>query len=202
MSVDGKLALPERKQTKISSEEDMKRVYELRGKCDAVMVGVGTVLTDNPGLVVKLDGKLAAKQPLRVVLDSQGRTPADAEVLDGRAPSLIAVSEQNTSTWEGTEVAVCGTEKVDLKQILKELSSRGVEKVLVEGGGTVIWSFLSEKLVDDMYVYIGSMVIGGSSSPTLADGEGAPAPEAIIPLALEDIKKMEGGVLMHYKPIR
>ncbi|UCH87982.1 MAG: 2,5-diamino-6-(ribosylamino)-4(3H)-pyrimidinone 5'-phosphate reductase [Thermoplasmata archaeon] len=199
MSVDGKLALPMRKQTRISSQDDMDRVYKLRSMCDAIIVGVGTILADDPGLVVKLDGKLSEHQPLRVVLDTNGRTPEGAEVLDDRATTLIAVGEDCTTKWAGAETIVCGKEKIDIKQLLEELKKRDIQKVLVEGGGETIWSFLHTKLVDDMYVFIGSMVIGGKDSPTLADGEGSPTSNEIIPLDLEEMRQMEGGILLHYR---
>jgi 2,5-diamino-6-(ribosylamino)-4(3H)-pyrimidinone 5'-phosphate reductase len=201
ISVDGKLALPIRKQTKISSREDMDRVYELRSQCDAVIVGVNTILADDPGLVVKKDGKLAERQPLRVVLDTKGRTPENAEVLDERAKTIIAVGEESTRNWQEVESIVCGKDKIDLKLLLEELSKRGIKKVLVEGGGEVIWSFLSEKIVDELFVFMGSMVIGGRGSPTLADGKGAQTVEDIIKLDLIESTKMDGGVLFHYKPV-
>lgn len=200
MSVDGKLALPIRKQTKISSKEDMDRVYRLRHDCDAIIVGIGTILADDPGLVVKFDGKLADKQPLRVVLDTLGRTPDDAEVLDDRAPTLIAIGDGCSKELDGVETIVCGRHRIELKKLLEILADRGVKKVLVEGGGETLWSFISQKLVDEIYIFIGNMVIGGSNSPTLADGEGAKTANDIIGLELIESKEMDGGLLLHYKP--
>ena len=191
---------PSKYSLEISSEDDMKRVYELRSHCDAVIVGVNTILADDPGLVVKFDGKLADRQPLRVVLDTHGRTPEGAEVLDDRAPTLIAVGENCKREWAGIETVVCGKNRIDLKLLLKKLTERGVKKVLVEGGGETLWSFLSEKMVDDMFVFVGNMVIGGRESPTLADGEGAQSADKIIRLELVEIKKMDGGILAHYRP--
>ena len=144
ISADGKLALPIRKQTKISSKEDMKRVYELRSQCDAIIVGVSTIIADDPGLVVKFDGKLAEKQPLRIVLDTQGRIPDGAEVLDERAPTLIAIGKDCSREFTGVDTFICGEAKIDLEALLEELHSRGIKKLLVEGGGETLWSFISE----------------------------------------------------------
>ncbi|HDH81938.1 MAG TPA: 5-amino-6-(5-phosphoribosylamino)uracil reductase, partial [Thermoplasmatales archaeon] len=80
MSIDGKIAFPDRKQAKISNDEDMARVHKLRDECDAVLVGIGTVLSDNPKLTVKEKYVQNPSNPLRVVLDSNFRTPRDAEV--------------------------------------------------------------------------------------------------------------------------
>ncbi|HYS72013.1 MAG TPA: dihydrofolate reductase family protein [Thermoplasmata archaeon] len=91
MSVDGKIALPTRKQTRISDEEDLRRVHQLRATCDAVLVGVGTILADDPKLTVKPE-YATGRNPLRVVLDSEGRTPEDAHVLNRDAPTLVVTT--------------------------------------------------------------------------------------------------------------
>ena len=93
MSVDGKLALPSKKPVKLSSLEDFKRVHELRNFCDGVLVGINTILIDDPKLTVKTDFVPEPKNPVRIVLDSNGRTPSDAAVLDGIAPTYIAVGK-------------------------------------------------------------------------------------------------------------
>ncbi|MGB9884681.1 MAG: RibD family protein, partial [Methanomassiliicoccales archaeon] len=92
MTPDGKIAGKERRQVRISSQEDLERVKKLRASCDAILVGIGTVLADDPHLTVK-DPQLE-KKPLRVVLDSHGRTPDNAKVLDRNAPTLIATAEE------------------------------------------------------------------------------------------------------------
>src|SRR5512136_1773557 len=89
MSADGKIASPMRKQMQISCDEDIKRMYRLRNECDTVLVGVGTILTDNPKLTVKEKYVKHPRQPLRVVLDSKGRTPPHALVLNNVSKTLI-----------------------------------------------------------------------------------------------------------------
>src|SRR5881628_2031966 len=103
MSVDGKIALPSRKQTRISDEEDLRRVHRLRAACDAVLVGVGTILADDPKLTVKPE-YASGRNPLRIVLDSEGRTPSDAHVLSREAPTLIVTSEACEKTFADAEV--------------------------------------------------------------------------------------------------
>ena len=95
MSADGKIALPTKKQMRLSSEEDIERMYKLRNECDAVLVGIDTVLLDNPKLTVKEKYIINPKQPLRVVLDSKCRTPKDALVLNDSANTLIITSKGN-----------------------------------------------------------------------------------------------------------
>ncbi|TET90964.1 MAG: 2,5-diamino-6-(ribosylamino)-4(3H)-pyrimidinone 5'-phosphate reductase [Methanomassiliicoccales archaeon] len=199
VSIDGKIALPSRRQTRISNEEDIARVHRLRNECDAILVGVGTILSDDPNLTVKEKYVQDARKPLRIVLDSNGRTPLEAEVLKGDAPTLIVTSEGCESTFGQAEVARFGEDEVDISSLLSHLYEKGVRKVLVEGGETVIWTFLKEGLVNELKVFVGSMVIGGVRSPTLAGGEGAAAFEDIIPLVLTKSRQLGDGILLEYE---
>lgn len=198
MSVDGKIALPSRKQTHISNEEDMKRVHELRNKCDAILVGIGTILSDDPKLTVKKSYVPNPKQPVRIVLDSKGRIPRNAEVLSPDSPTIVVVSEECKREIEGAETIVCGKERIDLRSLLGILEKKGIRTLLVEGGETVIWSFLRERLAHEFYVFVGSMIIGGKNSPTPAGGEGVKNEEEMIPLTLKSMKNLGNGVLLHY----
>ncbi len=198
MSADGKIALPSRKQTRISNEEDMKRVHELRNKCDAILVGIGTILSDNPKLTVKKSYVPDPKQPVRIVLDSKGRIPKDAEVLSPDSHTIVVVSEECEHEIEGAETIVCGKERIDLRMLLDILEKKGIRTLLVEGGETVIWSFLRERLAHEFYVFVGSMVIGGKNSPTPAGGEGVKNEEDILPLKLKSVTNLGNGVLLHY----
>jgi len=202
-SADGKISLPSRKQLRISSNEDIKRVQMLREQCDAILVGIETVLADDPKLTVK---KPDARQPLRVVLDSKGKTPPDAKVLDGNAETLIFVGEGikkkiNKSNVYIVECRVDERGFIDLNQVMEELVRREVKKLLVEGGGTVIWEFLKQGLFDELNVYISPIVIGGKDTPTIADGEGAENEEEIIRLEIESVKPIGEGLLIKYVPI-
>ena len=199
MSLDGKIALPSRKQTRISSEEDMERVYRLRNECDAILVGVETILSDDPKLTVKEKYVEDVKNPLRVVLDSRGRTPPEAQVLNEDAPTLIVTTTGCTATFDRADSTRCGEDKVDLHTLMDFLDERGVRKLLVEGGETTIWSFLKEGLVDEVKVFVGSMVIGGESSPTMAGGEGAASLEETIQLTLKSSTPMDRGILLEYE---
>jgi len=181
-SLDGKISDEKRRQLRISCDEDLRIVDKLRAESDAIMVGIGTVLSDNPKLTVKNSelreervkaGKPA--NPLRVVVDSKCRTPLDSKVLSGDAQTLIAVAkvapeERVRKLKNFAEIAVFGEEKVDLKQLLEFLYSKGIRRVMVEGGGTLISSLISSNLVDEMRIYYAPMFIGGDSSPTICDG--------------------------------
>ena len=206
MSADGKIALPNRKQLRISCDEDIKRMYNLRNESDAVLVGIGTILSDDPKLTVKEKYLKNSKQPLRVVLDSKCRTPKDALVLNDIAKTLIITKKGNEKQFDykHVEVVGCKTDNegyLDLECVLDLLYQKGVKKLLVEGGSTVIWSFLRSKLVDDLFIYIGPYVIGGKDTPTVADGSGIKNEGELISLKIVDVNRSYPGILIHYKPI-
>lgn len=197
MSADGKIALPNRRGVRISNEEDLRRVHALRAACDAVLVGVGTVLMDNPKLTVKRE-YANEKNPVRIVLDSDGSTPEHSAVLDGSAATIIATDVNCAKTFPNAEVVRMGHDEVDLKALMEMLSERGVKTLLIEGGGTVVWSFLRHKFVDEIKIFVASFIIGGHSTPTPAAGEGVRSIEAAIPLKLENAARLGDGVLLEY----
>lgn len=201
MSVDGKIALEDGKAVRLSNEEDLRRVHRLRAEVDAILVGVGTVLMDDPKLTVKSE-YAKGRNPLRVVLDSDGKIPEQAHVLDGTAPTLIVTSDESTREFPHAEVLRCGKDEVDLALLLDRLASRGIKTVLVEGGSTVIWSFLRHRLADELKVYISSRVLGGHSAPTLAGGLGATSLEDSIRLRLDRTERLGDGVLLEYSVVR
>lgn len=181
---------------RISSEEDMRRVKQLRLDCDAILVGVGTIVADDPHLTVKNESK--DSQPLRIVLDPKGRTPAEAKVLNDQANTLFVTLDNCAKEYNGHEVLRAGKRSIDLDRLMDELERRGIRSVLVEGGGTTIWSFFSAGLVDEYRVYVGTMIIGGGASPTPVDGDGF-LQDGFVRLALLSVERMGEGVLLTYE---
>lgn len=199
MSADGKLAGTERKQIRISSDEDITRVKNLRRKYDAILVGVGTVIADDPHLTVK--NASYEENPVRIVLDTNGRIPENARVLDGRAPTVVVTCEECDKNW-GKDVIVirCGKGHIDLTDTLHILAhDLGIENVIVEGGGEVIASFFREKLVDRYSVFVGGLIIGGRNAPTPADGDGWTVPDG-VKLTLDSAETMGNGALLTFTP--
>jgi 2,5-diamino-6-(ribosylamino)-4(3H)-pyrimidinone 5'-phosphate reductase len=199
-SVDGKLSTRERTQVAISGPEDFARVDSLRAEHDAVMVGVGTVLADDPSLTV--DDAPRSAQPARVVADSTLRTPLDACVLDDAADTYVLASDAadpddvRAVEAAGARVIVAGADRVDLRRAFEALEDQGIDRLMVEGGGELVFSLFDAGLVDELSVYIGSRIIGGRSAPTLADGEGffGDFPS----LSLSTVDRIDDGVLLEY----
>jgi len=209
MSTDGKLSTRERTQVPISGPTDFERVDELRAESDAVMVGIGTVLADDPSLTVDDPVRTAIReadgepiQPARVVADSECRTPLDADVLDDEARTYLLASEAAPEaritelTESGANVIVTGEDRTDLREALGELEAEGIDQLMVEGGGEVIYSLFDAGLVDELSVYVGSTVIGGRDAPTLLDGEGFT--EDLPRLSLLGVERIDDGVLMEW----
>ncbi|MEF8832359.1 MAG: dihydrofolate reductase family protein [Candidatus Thermoplasmatota archaeon] len=195
MSADGKIALSDRTEVKISGEEDFERVHELRNRVDAILVGIGAVLADDPKLTVKDKYVDEPSHPLKVVLDSKGRTPEDAQLFDEGEWLIATTKDVEKDGW-----VRCGEGGlVDLEILMEELSERGVEDLLVEGGGKVISSFFKKGLVDDFTVFVGSVIIGGRDAPTPVDGEGAEDLDGTVELKFRDHEEMDDGILLRYE---
>lgn len=152
-TLDGRSAAADGTSMWITSEAARMDVHALRGTVDAVMVGVGTVLADDPQLTVRdlRDGTLAIHQPLRVVVDSAGRTPIQARVRDGAARTWIATAEEVGAGPDG---------RVDLTALLATLYERGVRSVLLEGGPTLAGAFLAAGLIDKIVGYVAPKLLG------------------------------------------
>ncbi|WP_232685830.1 2,5-diamino-6-(ribosylamino)-4(3H)-pyrimidinone 5'-phosphate reductase [Halobacterium zhouii] len=209
MSADGKLSTYRREQVAISGDDDFDRVDALRADVDAVMVGVGTVLADDPSLTLDDPERVAAREecgeaphPARVVADSHARTPPNASILDDTAETFVFVAAEEpqshveTLADAGATVLVAGENRVALDDALSQLESRGVDRLMVEGGGELIFSLFADGLVDELSVYVGPTVIGGRDAPTLADGDGFV--EEFPDLDLRDVERIDDGVLLRY----
>lgn len=204
MSADGKIASPSGKQMRISCDKDIRRMYELRNENDAVLVGINTVLNDNPKLTVKDEYIKNPTQPIRVVLDTHCKTPTDALVVNDSAKTVIVSGKQCDKKFgDNVEIILVDTDKdgfIDLKKFLEMLYNKGVKKLMVEGGGTVIWNFLKSGFVDDFFVYVGPMIIGGINTPTFSGN--VKVGEENIKLKLVETKKIGPGIILHYRLIK
>jgi diaminohydroxyphosphoribosylaminopyrimidine deaminase / 5-amino-6-(5-phosphoribosylamino)uracil reductase len=196
VSFDGKVATRTRDSRWVTSEEARRDVHELRAACDAVMVGIGTVMADDPRLTARDVGE--CQQPLRVVIDTLGRTPAGSKVADiADAPTLIAVSGlaagRDTLALEekGVRILRSGAgDKVDLAGVLDVLGREDVTSVLCEGGPTLAAGLWQEGLADKLIMYVAPKVVGGSLAPGPIGGEGIELMADAAALELDSVSEI------------
>jgi 2,5-diamino-6-(ribosylamino)-4(3H)-pyrimidinone 5'-phosphate reductase len=223
-SIDGKIATVSG-DTKISSILDLKRVHRLRCKSDVVLVGISTVINDDPLLTIRYGmNKKGTKNPIRIIIDSKARIPLQSKivktanqietrlVVTSKAPSTnlkkleerglkIIMLEQRREDKE--KVVEDSTEKVDLKKLFNQLEEEGVSHVLVEGGGEINWSIIKNNLFNEIIVTISPMIIGGKKAISLVGGEGYKTIDESLKVKLSRIqKKSNGEIILHYKNIK
>lgn len=201
-SIDGKIAAPDGGPMPLSDEQDWRRVHRLRTEADAIMVGIGTILNDNPRLKVKPEYAPVppGRKLLRVVMDAEGRTPKDANVVDGTAPTLIFVGVGVKQRWAHADVVEVPVdpngETLDLPEVLTNLHERGVKTLMVEGGARVLRSFLNSPYVDQWTLYQAPVLVGGTG-PSIFEGR----PSMIgRRLHVENVEPQGKGVLWTLRP--
>lgn len=209
-TADGKIATDKGLSRWITSVESRRYVHELRRRSDAVLVGVGTVLTDNPHLTVRDVRLKGARQPLRVILDSHLRIPLGAAVLKSGPPTLIFTTrehDQKKAGWlreMGVDVIPVGLKEgwVDLGDVLRELGAREVVDLLVEGGASVFSSFLRGGMVDRIYLFVAPKVFGGIGAPGWAGTLGIEHPDQCTLLRWEETRRVGDDLLLVAAPER
>ena len=181
LSLDGKLATRTGDSQWITGERARHRVHEIRDTVDAVVVGIGTVLKDDPFLTTRLEG-WDGRDPLRVVVDSRGRLPLTSRLLrSGARPPLVAVGRRISPARlrrlkkAGADVMVLPEKdgRLSLPDLIRELGDREISSVMIEGGGRLATSALQAGIVDKVVLMLAPILIGGEKAPTLLQGEGA-----------------------------
>lgn len=181
-TLDGRVAAADGTSRWITGEPARAAVHRLRATCDAVVVGSGTALADDPQLTVRdADGGTAPRQPLRVVVDRRGRLPHTARVLDAAAPTLVSRAESPAA-------------------LLGELFDRDVRRVLLEGGPTLAAAFLRERLVDEIVMHLAPKLLG--AGPSLVSDLGIRGIGDALSLSIADVTLLGGDVQVRLHPTR
>ena len=203
MTLDGKIAKC-RTKIKLSSKNDKIRVHKLRAKVDGILIGKNTLDTDNPMLNVRY---VTGKNPVRILLDSRGTIKSSSKIIQtcSKISTIIAtthlISKKNLSRLEKfpLEIIKCGNSSVDVVKLLKILQKKGMKKILLEGGGTLNWSFLKRGLVDELIITITPYILGGSDSVTLVEGSGFKNLFSMNKLKLGKIQKIGNELVVYYR---
>jgi len=180
-SMDGKIATRSGDARWITGERARRFVHRLRNEVDAILVGAGTVIKDDPMLTTRL-GQKRGRDPLRVILDSGLKIPLTARIfnLDSSAQTLVATldnasdSKKRLLIEKGVEIMAVSTNQsgLDLAELLSKLGRKGILSILIEGGGTVFASAIQSRLVDKFYLFYAPIIIGGTKAVDMVGGEG------------------------------
>jgi 2,5-diamino-6-(ribosylamino)-4(3H)-pyrimidinone 5'-phosphate reductase len=204
MTLDGKIAT-RTGSSEISGQDDLLRVHRLREEMDAIMVGINTVLEDDPRLTVHKISANSKDNPVRVVVDSKARTPPEYRIFSPEAPTIIAVS--NEAPLEKiialekeckAEVITCGDKQVDLGCLMDQLGNKGIKTLMLEGGSTLNYSMLSAGLVNEVIVCIAPMIAGGTRAKTLVDGNGVDYMKDAFRLKFKKSYKLGEDLIVEY----
>jgi 2,5-diamino-6-(ribosylamino)-4(3H)-pyrimidinone 5'-phosphate reductase len=205
MTVDGKLTLKRGLSSKIimglMDEESHLFLHRKRSEFDAIMVGSNTIRIDNSILTNRL---APGKSPIRVVPASDGLIPPGSNVLNGDVPTIIFVAEkagpEKKKTLEdaGVEVVVCGRERVDIDGMMEALSDRGIARLMVEGGPTLIWQLVARHMIDHITLIQIPYIIGGDSTPSLVGGPGVDSIDDVVQVNMTDFYKVGNHLITEY----
>ena len=208
MTLDGKIAT-QTGSSNISGPEDLERVHEIRKDCDGIMVGIGTVLADDPRLTVhKIDAK-PEDNPVSIVVDSKGRTPIDARITNSDAKTIIAMANEykddfkasdkyETFKKRGVKFFFSGDRRVDLKALMSYLHEEGIETLMLEGGSTLNFSMIKSGLIDKISICVAPMVVGGANAKTFFDGDGFDTMDEAVRLELTDSYVLGKDLILTY----
>ena len=208
MTLDGKIATATGS-SNISGKKDLERVHQIRKECDGIMVGIGTVLADDPRLTVhKIDAN-PEENPIRIVVDSKCRTPVDARITNDDAKTIIACANEykddfmltdkyETLKKRGVKFFFSGDERVDLKALMMYLHEEGIERLMLEGGSTLNFSMIKAGLIDEISICVAPMIVGGANAKTFFDGEGFDTMDEAIRLELKDSYTLDKDLILTY----
>ena len=202
ISIDGKIST-NIGDSKLSSKSDSIRLHKLRSKVDAILIGKNTLLQDDPLLTVRYT---KGKNPIRIILDSTGSIPTNSRIIktSNDVQTIIAVSKKiskkNLLRLQKlpVEVIMSGENSINLKLLLKKLSSKKIKTILVEGGGTVNWEFIKNNLFNELIITLSPFLIGGTDAISFVEGKGFAKISNSPNLKLKSIKRLKNYLVLNY----
>lgn len=202
MTLDGKIAAYTGESKWVTGEVSRQHVHSLRNRYTGIMVGVGTVLADNPELTCRIEG---GRNPIRIICDSHLRTPLDFKIVETakEVPTIIGTCEADESKHQpyidkGCQIIVIPEKDghVDVKVLLEKLGERKIDSILLEGGGTLNWTFVKEGLINRVATYVAPKIFGGADAKSPVEGVGFPNPAAGMELEIVNISDMGEDILI------
>ena len=208
MTLDGKIATRTGDSKWITGAEARAYVHELRHRFMAIVVGIGTAVADDPLLNCRIEGR-GVRQPIRVVVDSNARLSLDSQLVKtaGEYRTIVAhtrfAPEESVKALReaGVEMLLCKEKEglVDVRNLLELLGQSGIDSILLEGGGSLNYTFLAEGLADELYAFIAPKIVGGMNAKTPVEGAGMEKMADAINLELENVLNIGHDVLLKLK---
>jgi 5-amino-6-(5-phosphoribosylamino)uracil reductase len=211
MSADGKLAGVSRANVRLASDRDLYRLYQLLAQSDAVVMGAETVRRQPFAVRVRPPELLEYRrslgkpdQPTAAIISGSLDLPLTAPIFSTAVPRALIFTTARVSTErmgqasQVAEVVVAGDDVVDPRVVVERLQARGARRILLEGGGELIFQFVAADLVDDWYITLAPLIVGGRTAPTPCDGVGFPE-EAFRHLSLVDSRQEGDELFLHYR---
>ncbi len=208
MTMDGKIAAYTGESKWISNEASRRCVQELRNQYTGIMVGIGTVLADNPSLTCRIPG---GRNPVRIVCDSKLRIPFESCLVQtaGEIPTIVACDKERISDLEykvkqleAYGVSVLAAEKtesgLDMHALMRMLGERQIDGILLEGGGTLNYSAIMAGIVQEVDVFVAPKILGGVNALTPVEGQGVEKPDMGKLFALKSVERIEDDILIRY----
>lgn len=208
MTLDGKIATRTGDSKWITGAEARAYVHELRHRFMAILVGIGTAVADDPLLNCRIEGR-GVRQPIRVVVDSNARLSLESQLVQTAeeyrtivAYTRFAPEERVKALREaGVEMLLCEEKEglVDVRNLLELLGQFGIDSILLEGGGSLNYTFLAEGLADELYAFIAPKIVGGMNAKTPVEGLGVEKMADAITLELKNVLNIGDDVLLKLK---
>ena len=202
ISIDGKIST-RTNDSKLSSKDDSIRLHKLRSTVDAILIGKNTLLQDDPLLTVR---HTKGRNPIRIILDSKGTISTNSKIIktSNEVSTIIAVSKKISKVnllklkKLPVEIIISGENTVNLKLLMKKLSTKKIQTVLVEGGGSVNWEFIKNNLFNELIITLSPYLIGGNDATSFVEGKGFAKISNSPNLKLKSIRRLKNYLVLNY----
>ena len=196
-TLDGKVAARDGSSRWITGEPARAQAHRLRGASDAIVIGAGTALADDPALTVR-DPSYRGRPPLRVLVDARGAVAAEGQLFSGEAPTVVATTEASSTDrreeWAGAgaDVVVFDQEagRVPVRSLLAHLGKRDVQTALLEGGPTLAWSVVAQDQVDRVVLFLAPKLLGGERAPGILGGDGFAPVNQALDVRIQNVERL------------
>lgn len=194
-TLDGKIATKTGSSKWITNSKSREIVQKLRNKYDAILTGSGTVIADNPSMLCNIED---GKNPIKIVLDTNAKIPADAKIFE-EGKIILATAKETSKYPDNVEILLCQKNddgQIDLGFLINELYQKGIKSILIEAGAKINSSFIKTRLADKLYHFIAPKILGDKQAISCFEGFDVPFIQDCVDITIKDIQKVNGDVII------